>query len=390
MPVRIGKTGDIHLTEGPRFEDTKRCAYWVADDGRAQGVQLWSVDGDLAGTTVPHRQTTLERNALDDWFLYLAETAPVVVLYGNHDAAGDLDRIGKLKGKHPIHLFDRPGSVELAGVRVLAFPYPHKMDWLALAGAAGTIDEQLAAIQHAIRTLFEGWKAEVEIAHRRGMPVVFSGHAAIEGSVLAGGEVLAPGGEIELPVAVLQALGCDFASTNHIHMGQEYAPGIWSAGSPNRSKFDETDEKGYLIVDVEAGMPPLVHRRLTPARRFVTVDAKWAQTPDGTWGWERDDVDAAALDGAEVRVRVAIPEEAWSTCPVADLEAEFGALAVDVQVDRSIVPTVRTRSEEIRTARTTADKVNAWWDSLGETGPAPEQRERALRWLPRIEAKAAA
>ena len=375
--LRLGHTGDLHLTDGPRFDDTLACLYAVADDGRAQGVQLWAVPGDLAGTTVPHRQTTRERNALDDWIRTLAETAPVVVIYGNHDAPGDLDRIGKLEGRHAIHLVDRPAVLTVAGARVFCLPYPHKRDWLATTTAAD-IDGQHREVEGGLRALLDGWATDVAAARVAGQPTIFLGHVSIGGCAVAGGEVLPPGQEIEVSVGDLTALGCDYSGASHIHLCQEMAPGIWYAGSPARSAFGEEDEKGYLIVDVAPGLPPQVHRRLTPARRFVTIEARWA---DGRW-----DVAVPEVAGAEVRIRATIAEEDAAAADMAALDAlVVAAGAHATQPERRIVPTTRVRHAAITAATTPAAQVEAFFDSLGAGGPETDQRARCLAKLAELE-----
>ena len=84
-----------------------------------------------------------------------------------------------------------------------------------------------------------------------------------------------------------------------------------------------------------------------------------------------------------------MPEEAASSCPVDELEARFAAAGHTVVVEPKIVPKQRTRSEAIRTARTNAERLAAWWDSLGALAPRPVDRERLLDMLPLLEAEIA-
>ncbi len=386
--IRILHTGDIHLTEGPRFVETLRCLDALIADGREQGVQLWLVGGDLSGTTVPHRATILEQNTLDSRFQRMAETAPVVILYGNHDAPGDLDGYARLAGPHPIHVAETPRSIGVGSALVFCFPYPLKRRWAA-PYMDRPVAEQDRAVEAELRALLATWTAERREMTATGVPTLFLGHVTIGGCAIAGGEVMPPGQEIELAVDDLVALGCDYTGVSHIHLCQEMraGSGIWYAGSPDRSNFGETDEKGHLIVDVTPGRPPVVHRRLTPARAFITVKVAWRADESGTWAWHRDDAADVDVAGAEVRVQVEYPEEAAGVCPFADLLDTFKAAgAHDVKLQRRMLPTTRVRSEAIATARTTAEKLEALWATLApENRPSDEARARLLAKLAELE-----
>jgi len=56
-----------------------------------------------------------------------------------------------------------------------------------------------------------------------------------------------------------------------------------------------------------------------------------------------------------------------------------------VQVERKVIPKTRIRSEAISTANTPQQKLNAWWESLGDRVPKPEERERLLAKLGQAE-----
>jgi len=386
--LRVCHSGDWHVPETGRFVDTLRCLDAMIDDGIAQGTGLWLVGGDLGGTTVPYRHPPKVRNAIADRLQRQAAVAPVLVIGGNHDVDEDIAIYGRLKAAHPIVVVTDVRMVEIAGAAILCFPYPWKNRWVA-PHAHLPIEEQDRAIEADLRKLLDGWATEVAIARAAGIPTVFLGHVTIGGCAIAGGEVMPPGREISLATADLEALGCDFSALSHIHLCQEMkaGSGIWYAGSPDRSNFGEHDEKGFLIADVESGRPPLVHRRLTPARPFVTIRAAWKQDADGAWAWESANpavhVDVST---AEVRLQIEVPEEAAGTCPVGELvETLKEAGAHEVKIDRRVIPKTRIRSEAIVTAKTTAEKCAAYWSTLGPAAPTDEQRERALVKLAELE-----
>jgi len=382
--IRIGQTGDLHVSVGPRFKDTVRCIDYLVEDGAKQGVQLWLLGGDLTGTTVPHESYLAERNYIDTVIQRMAETAPVVILRGNHDEVLDVMGYGRLAGEHPIYLVTKPRSITIdtaAGpVQLFCLPYPDKATLIEVGRGAIKDDNRAAA--DVLRAHLGTWKLERSPA----VPSILVAHLTVAGCELAGGEVLADK-EVELWREDLEAFGADWCALSHIHKWQMMTPRAAYAGSPNAQDFGAIDDKGYLIVDVDAGTMPVVHRRATPSRKMVTVAAEWKENADGAFSWAVGD--AAIPAGAEVRVKVLIPEGQRGTCPTEQLDAmmrERGAHAV--QVDRNLIPTNRVRSAEIGSAQTTADRVNAYWNSLGENGPVSDQRARCLDLLPELEREA--
>src|SRR3990167_1791615 len=119
-------TGDLHLTEGPRFADTMRCLEHVVAVGQERGVALWLVGGDLTGTTVPHVATVAERNGIAAILQDMTVQAPVVVIQENHDAPGDLDIYALIGVDYPIHIVARPQVIPIGGALVFCMPYPSK------------------------------------------------------------------------------------------------------------------------------------------------------------------------------------------------------------------------------------------------------------------------
>lgn len=386
MALIVGSVGDTHLSEGPRFADTARVLDWIAEDGDSRGVQLWLVGGDLVGVhDVPHTATARERDLLDRWFQRLADQAETVILIGNHDSRLDALGYGRLQARHRITVVDKLGIVTVgaAGTSVTVFcvPYVFKSD--LLAGPSGTIREQNEDAADVLRAQLAQWKA---------LPIngprIFFGHLNVRGALTAGDEVLA-NKEVELTSEDLDDFGADFASLHHIHLHQQVGRRAWYAGSPSAQSFGESDQKGYVIAEVAAGAEPVIYRRLTPARRLVTVTARWVQI-GGAWQWLADpEHDLAAVpDGAEVRLSVEVPEEAASSCPIEALEAQFAGGGHRVVVDRKVTPRSRVRSEAMATATTDAQRLEAWWATLDDP-PTAATRERLLARLPDLQAEIA-
>lgn len=372
--IRVCTLGDPHLTDGRRFDETLACLQYVVDDGIAQGAQLWLVTGDLVGHTVPYRATPRERNALAALFTRMATTGPVVVIQGNHDAPGDHLLYAQLAAPHPIYVCEEPTILALDGVRVFALPYQSKRRY-----AGGTVEATDEAATDGLRGLLRGWATAAMMARSAGAATIMVGHLATNASAIAGGEILPPGQEITVSLGDLDALGMDFIALGHIHLRQQLTANAWHVGTASRATFGEIDEKGHLLVDVTPGLPPLVHPRLTPARRFVTIDTEWVERADGTWGWAQEA--APIVTDAEVRVRVTVPEDALATADYAALEAACRAAGAHaVTVERRARPKQALRCAAITTAATPEAQLGAYWDAQ-PTGPDAAQRARCLALL---------
>src|SRR2546426_8582657 len=341
--MRAVQTGDWHLTEGPRFADTMACLDFLVAHGIASYAQLWLVGGDLTGTTVPHVATIAERLGIAGILQAMAEHAPVILVYGNHDYPGDLEIYGRLRARHPIPIVARPDVIAAAGARIYCLPYPSKR-WFVGAGAAGALRAQKAGLEEGLRMILADWRRTIAAARAQGIPTLALLHLQVGGAAVRGGEVvLLIGQEVELAPHDLDELGADHVALSHIHRAQPIAANAWYAGSPSAQNHGEwLDQKGFLVVEVTAGAGQ-VDFVPTPARRLLTLDVRWrrqANRANGDAPWAYDVDLAPQFRGAEVRVRLTLDEADAATCPLAELAAfvreELGAARV--LLDRKCSP----------------------------------------------------
>jgi DNA repair exonuclease SbcCD nuclease subunit len=378
--MRIAHLGDLHLSEGPRFDMTLSCLQFALEASIAADVDVFLVGGDLAGTTVPHRATVREEQALADLFIAMADHAPVIICRGNH-CGDDIGIYHRLVGRHSIAVAQQPAIItvnrdHLNAFRIYVMPFPQKR-WLLAQSIQGTIEEQNVAYENGLRDILASWRVDAAEARERGEYTAGLMHLTVAGSKIGGGEVLLPGVEISLAPHDLDELGFDVVCLSHIHLFQKVASRAWYAGSPSAQNFGEPDEKGFLLIDVpHPGDEPCVTRVLTPSRRMVTINLSGLnlRAPEIT--------DPAALQGAEVRVIAELSEEkapSWDEAVVRKILENHGAHSV--RIERRVLPRERVRSEAIATAVTLEDQVAAYWSSLGENGPSEEQRARCLAKL---------
>ena len=249
--------GDVHAAPGPRSADRWR----AVDQILTEGLQLprlgaWLLPGDLFDAL----STTEDRNAWDDRLRRMADVAPVVMVYGNHDRKGDLDGFANLKATHPIYVIDRPhvlalrlATQEMAAIFCL--PYPHKQGLVAAGIVPGDVVETAGDLLEPIFMLAAQQLADARAA---GYLTLMIGHVNVAGAIASTGQPNV-GHEIELNPRHLDRLGAIPKLLNHIHKPQAIA-GAHYAGSVCRLDYGEIEEKRYLVatydedvIDLEPG-----------------------------------------------------------------------------------------------------------------------------------------
>lgn len=377
--MKILHTGDWHCSEGPRLARTLACLDFMIADAFARAVDLVLIGGDMHGTTVPHVATVIERNAVAMRIQALAEIAPVVLIYGNHDAPGDLDVYAQLAAAHPIYVASVPRvvSVRLANVDVEVFclPYPSKRVYgSSIKGSDPGIEAQKQTIEGALRLILAGWR----VWPRTDVHVALM-HINIGGSRVGGGERILIGQEIELAPADLDELGMDYIALNHIHEHQRMARGAYYSSTPAPQDFGHRAPCGYVIADVMNELVD-VQFRPTPAPRMLTVELTYKSTD----GWCCDAWHDVA--GADVKLRLHVGEDdVWAPEVIDHLEEQLRAAgAVGVARELETTPRTRTRAPELAAAATIAEKFRVWLECRG-VDTTEEQRAAALFALEEIE-----
>jgi DNA repair exonuclease SbcCD nuclease subunit len=246
--------GDTHVcSTHPRNDDRLAALDQIIDAARATDrltAIVWP--GDLF-----HQKSTVEdRNALAPRVQALANLAPVVLTYGNHDAPGDLDIFAKLDAEWPIDVVDRPCMVRVPGATGVALscfvlPYPHKAG-LVSAGAAH--DQLGQDARSLLDPVFMAAADELAQASARHDLTLMIGHVNVGGSTASTGQPQI-GRELELDEALLARLGPIYKGLNHIHKHQQIA-GATYAGSICRLDFGEREAKGFVRVEYDTAVLP--------------------------------------------------------------------------------------------------------------------------------------
>lgn len=393
--MRLVHLSDLHVTDGPRLEDHRDTLDRVVSRGLELRPDAWLLTGDLYGHTVPHRSTPRERSVLFPAVARMAAAAPVVVIYGNHDADPDLDALACLGSAWPVRVVKRAEAFAIptpAGpLNVYGLPYPTKRWLLAGDVAPSGVQATQEAIQAALDALFTAWSARIRLGRRQrpDEPHVLAAHVQVRGSVTGSGVVLA-GQEIEITADQLERLAVDYGALGHLHDRQEAAPRCWYAGSLWHTAHSTANqpERSANLVEIGGwiGSPALEVKPIpSGCRPFVTLDYRWADRGDGSVGWCTWQGQPHEVYGAEVRMRLTVPAQHVAGCPwEAEIERVRGFGAHRIQAERVIEPVLRVRAPEVAEARTLEDKIRAYWPTLA-TPPRADEEAAALECLAELD-----
>lgn len=390
MTLRVAIIADSHFDESSRWEECCRVHDWIAAEVVRRDVDVVCLSGDL----FERKSTPRERNHVAAWLCGLARYAPVVGVYGNHEAQGDLDVFNRLDTMYPLTFHSRPATHLVARggevlLEIACLPWPRKAMLAAHLGSAlplATVDQ---AAGDALRGVLRGFG---ESAHAG--PRLLLSHAMVRGSRTSAGQPLV-GCDMEIGLDDLALARADAVALGHVHMPQTWdvavvpelrqphldrsIPVIYP-GSPRRTAFGEVETKGFVVLTFgerhESGaMPVEIERVATPCAPMHLVTGNYlvdepSLNDDGREPWTGLAHDGHRLDmrAAEVRFRYLVAADRRDAAK-ADAEVLratwLAAGAVHVKIEEEVIAETRARAPEIAAARTIAEKLAAMYRHQG-------------------------
>lgn len=350
---RIAHLADLHF-DVEHLGDALASFRFAGQAAIDRGCSALVLAGDIwdRGISVSEKSPL---NPVADEICAVAEYMPVVILKGNHDPAGSLDILARLKTHYPVTVASTPRVECINGIHFSLMPYPYK-SWL-LAQSTGSQDETDLVASDALRAIVRGFAATYATAGID-RPHVLVYHGNVSGCQVESGQTML-GGDVMISAGDLEESGADYIALGHIHMRQRLGTRCYYAGSLYHCNFGEHDQKAMNIATIWPGGHELEEVEL-PSRRKVVVDLSIGD--DGAvYGAQ----DPALFAGADLKIRYRISEEQAKVTRDEDLE-RYGAGAHSIRFERLITPRERVRCEVIADVQRLADKVDAWGGSVGQ------------------------
>jgi exonuclease SbcD len=211
----------------------------------------------------------------------------VFLLVGNHDLPNSIGKatateIFDTLAIKNVYVSGRPEVCRIetknGPIQVASLPWPRRG---LLFGKEETKDLDLDAIkrrvEEALTRIVQAHAARLDPA----IPAVLAAHVWVTGCRTASEKMITIGQDHALLPGNIADPAFDYVALGHIHKQQvicDNPPMVYS-GSPERLDFsEEEDEKGFYVVDIEAGVDGgrrkvefRFHR--VDARRFLTIEA---------------------------------------------------------------------------------------------------------------------
>ena len=357
-PIRLLHFADVHvgMENYGRLDPATGVSTRVADFlARLDEVVDYALDNQadlaiFAGDAFKNREPEpTQQREFARRIKRLAEAMPVLLLVGNHDIPGmvqkasSMDIFGALEVPNVIvgHKAEsrivetRRGPVFLAWM-----PYPMRNRLLAREEYAGkSIEELDAALRDAV---VSNLRSCAEEAGTQEMPRVFAGHFSIAEAKYGSERSVMLGRDVAITRSVLADPAWDYVAMGHIHARQDVNAGgnppVVYSGSLERIDFGEEKEaKGFCWVELARGATKWRYMDVK-ARPFLTLRADVRGSEDPT-GCVLEAVRGRDVAGAVVRVMVTLRNSQLGALRERDIEhalSEASSVAVAREVEYEI------------------------------------------------------
>jgi len=267
-----GKTG-----LNTRVEDFLRVLDTVIDHALGCGVDLVLFCGDAFEYKTP--TMTVQREFASRVKRLSDGGVPTILVVGNHDLPAAMGKA------HTVEIFrtldvpgviiaDKPGThiveTKSGPAQVVTIPWPLTSHLLTREDVKGMNPEEInELIADVIGKCIKEEAAKLNPDHVSILAAhlaVFGGSYGSQRSVMLGSEVVLPLDSVSLPQF-------DYVALGHLHRYQvlKDSPPVIYSGSLERVDFgEETEEKGFIVVDIDSS----TQIQFVPlnARRFLTID----------------------------------------------------------------------------------------------------------------------
>lgn len=377
--MKVAHSGDQHfMNKQPILKDIIKCTGYAADVLIKEAPALILLTGDIVdflGSPDGIEIGTPAHLAASDFVTRCCMIAPTLLVKGTstHDGPNSLVRLAQPGIIYPVFVAERPCQVGLTVdnefldmgdlsatvtmeegmMRAVISCLPSINKAGLMAFASGTVGETTRETVDLMRDVFQAWGIINQRARDKGVVTILAGHGTVTGSQTSTGQVMT-GKDLEFSSGDLALAACDIYCLGHIHKAQELPGNVFYSGSITRLNYGETEEKGFYIHEIAEGA--LSSRFVTtPAREMITAKTETLPTID---------VVKDIKPGDSFRLMYEVNEEDTGKVDEEAIRAEAIARgAVDVKIEKKIIPKVRTRAEGISQEHDLYKKLMKW----GET-----------------------
>jgi DNA repair exonuclease SbcCD nuclease subunit len=321
----------------------------------------------LIGDIYNGKSTIDSRNIVKERMKSLAKVAPVLICYGNHDYANDLEILGDLRSDNPIKIYNTISTVQYDDCMIYAVPWIDKSRWLQI-----NPEYDISSANSSVSALLLKY-----ISHLRGKSVltknILFGHILISGAKAENMQPLIGEG-VTIGEYDLKDIGFDMSALGHIHLKQTFADGkTFYNGSPAAMDFGEQFEKWFSIYDTQSSQ---LEWYKIPAIKRMTITGRFKEG-----SWEQTSEVESEMRGARLRIsyNISVTEDQnLARETISNAYSIYNPL--EIKMNPIIQIQTRTRAESVSEANTLKDKLIEYWKAT-ETTPEQEEMEGILKKL---------
>jgi DNA repair protein SbcD/Mre11 len=225
----------------------------MIDFAEDEKVDLMVFAGDLYHKHSP--SPTLVRE-VGTRIVRAAAQCPVVLIPGNHDTPGSLDKASSvdvfstLRVPNVFTYQDYGVRLLKSGIQIAAFPAPMKQHLLSSKEMRLTPTESTQVMKQRIADIIYRMEENIDTT----VPSIFLGHLSVDDAKFGSEQSMRIGDYAEVTTKLLSAGPWDYVALGHLHMYQELGdntPVVYS-GSLDRIDFsEEKDAKGFVLITIE-------------------------------------------------------------------------------------------------------------------------------------------
>lgn len=265
--MKIVHTSDWHAgrlwKRVPRLDELERALTSMTEFVEREGIDLVLMTGDVFDSGAPHPNA---ERLVFRILRRLGQTAPVLVIAGNHDDPRRLEAWGTFAELGNVRCIAKPRRPEQGGLlripsrdgteTALVAPIPFApLRWFV--DAAGMVDETRAVSSYAA-----GVSNLAAVFAERFEPDtvnILMAHTHVEGATLARSERKVHLGEQWAVTPEQIPSAASYVALGHIHKPQTLRHAVEYAGSPLQLDFgEEGEDKTFVFVEAHPGVPAQV------------------------------------------------------------------------------------------------------------------------------------